>query len=123
MLGRYAMHRGRPAEELPSGERQDTRKHTRHPLRPTPDLVERYLARDIGWGTFAAEYGAIVAARFAEDPAPFDAIAEAARAGDVWLGCSCPTKRQPRVDRCHTWLALEFMSRRYPDLDVSLPGE
>ena len=40
MLARYTMERGKPASELPSGVRQDTRRHTRHFLRPTKELVE-----------------------------------------------------------------------------------
>lgn len=46
---------------------------------------------------------------------PFDGLA---RRPDVYLGCSCPTKTNPDVRRCHTWLALEFIRERCPDLDV-----
>ena len=46
MLARYKMYRGnRPPEDpLPAGIRQDTRKHTRHCLRPTEQLVAKFLA-------------------------------------------------------------------------------
>ena len=40
---------------------------------------------------------------------------------DVLLGCSCPTKKQPDVNRRHTVQALAFMVERYPDLDVRFP--
>lgn len=101
----------------------DTRKHTNHVLRPDGERVREFLAAPDGadWRAFAADYEALLAARFAADRAPFDAIAAAARAGDVWLGCNCPTAKQPDVNRCHTALALRFLRRRYPDLDVRMP--
>ena len=49
---------------------------------------------------------------------PFDGLA---RRPDVYLGCSCPTKTNPDVRRCHTWLALEFIRERCPELDVRFP--
>ncbi len=45
MLARYTMERGKPARELPSGVRQDTRRHTRHFLRPTRELVTTFAIR------------------------------------------------------------------------------
>jgi hypothetical protein len=60
----------------------------------------------------------LLAARFADDRTPFDELAELARDNDVWLGCSCPTAKQPDVRRCHTTLALTFMKQHYRDLDV-----
>jgi hypothetical protein len=124
MIGRYSIVRGAPASSLPSGVRQDTRKHTRHPLRPTKEMVERVLARpddDARWESFAREYAVLLADRFATDRGPFDALAELARETDVWLGCNCPTAKNPDVRRCHTALALRFLQARYPDLDVRLP--
>lgn len=124
MLARYRIVRGkRPANDpLPDGVRMDTRKHTRHVLRPTPEMVEEVL--DGGdFARFRAGYRALLDERFATDRAPFDALAERARAGDVHLGCSCPTKRQPDVSRCHTALALEWMKERYPDLEVRAPAQ
>jgi len=59
MLARYKIHRGRrPADQpLPSGIRQDTRKHTRHCLRPTPEIVAVYLADPTlaAWQKFKAK--------------------------------------------------------------------
>ena len=121
MLARYTTKRGVPAADLPAGVRQDTRKHTHHVLRPEADAVEAYLAGELPWERFAERYRAVVRARYAEDPAPFDALARLARDGDLFLGCSCPTKTVPDVRRCHTWLALDFMAETYPDLDVRYP--
>lgn len=122
MLGRYTMKRGAKASELPAGIRQDTRKHTRHLLRPTAEMVHGALSGETSWDDFAVSYRALIAERRQKDPAAFDALAAQAREADVWLGCSCPTKHQPDVRRCHTWLALEVMRDAYPDLDVRFPG-
>lgn len=125
MLARYSMVRGTPAAELPSGTRQDTRMHTGHVLRPERDLVERFLedAGDLAhWRRFSSAYGALLAARFAVDRPAFDALAALARAGDLLLGCNCPTAKNPDVRRCHTVLALAFMAKHYPDLDVRMPA-
>ncbi len=124
MLGRYSIVRGAPASSLPTGVRQDTRKHTLHPLRPTAELVARVLAHaaaDDEWRAFADGYRAVVTERFAADRRPFDQLAALARANDVWLGCNCPTAKNPDVHRCHTVLALAFMRTHYPDLDVRMP--
>ena len=45
-----------------------------------------------------------------------------AASNDVFLGCNCPTKKNPILGRCHTYLALEFMQKKYPSLDVVIPG-
>lgn len=125
MLARYTMYRGQrpPGDPMPTGVRQDTRKHTSHCLRPPGDLVETFFANPTAanWKSLATGYRAAVAERFREDRAPFDAIAEQATADDVYLGCSCPTKKQPDVGRCHTVLALEFMKKKFPGLDVRMP--
>ena len=119
------MYRGaRPAHDpLPAGERQDTRKHTRHCLRPDTADVTRYLGDpgEAAWKAFASRYRALLERRFREDRAPFDRLAEQARDGDVYLGCSCPTRKNPDVRRCHTTLALRFMQQRYDQLEVVLP--
>ena len=117
------MKRGVKREHLPQGIRQDTRKHTRHILRPPEDLVKAYLAPDseLPWDSFRSQYMAVIQKRFVENAAPFDALAQLARTNIVYLGCSCPTAANPRLDHCHTWLALEFMERAYPDLEVSFP--
>ncbi|WP_394835534.1 hypothetical protein LVJ94_01225 [Pendulispora rubella] len=124
MLARYSIVRGAPASSLPKGIRQDTRKHTRHVLRPTADMVEEVLGRAddaSAWRTFTTNYRALLDARFSEDRGPFDALADLAREGDVYLGCNCPTAKNPDVRRCHTALALAFMKKHYPDLDVRKP--
>lgn len=124
-LHRYQMRRGAKASELPSGVRQDTRKHTQHPLRPPAEAVTRYLASpsDEAWRRFADAYREEVLARWRADPRLFDELAELARRQDVHLGCSCPTKKNPSVRRCHTWLALELMAEKYADLDVRFPED
>ena len=126
MLGRYRIVRGRrpPDEPLPAGVRQDTRRHTRHVLRPDAEAVARYLddPSEAAWRRFAADYRRLLAARRRERPEAFDALARAAREGDLWLGCNCPTARNPDVRRCHTFLALAFLSTAYPDLEVAWPA-
>lgn len=124
MLTRYRIVRGSRREALPRGIRQDTRKHTRHILRPDRDAVARYLAdpSDARWEEFRAAYLSALAGRLAHDPAPFEELAALARSTDVYLGCSCPTARNPDVRRCHTMLALRFMKRHFPDLEVVLPA-
>lgn len=126
MLARYRMTRGaRPADDpLPDGIRQDTRKHTKHCLRPSAELVQRALGdgSPAGWRAFARDYRALLDQRAADDPAPFDALAQQARDADVYLGCSCPTQKNPDVANCHTAHALRFMAERYPDLQVEHPG-
>ena len=125
MLGRYRIVRGaRPAEEpLPDGQRQDTRKHTRHILRPSAELVQRFLQQpsESGFAAFRAGYLQLLEERFRQDRTPFDALCEVALASDVFLGCNCPTAKQPEVRRCHTYLALGFLAERYPELEVRWP--
>jgi hypothetical protein len=126
MLARYQIIRGkRPAHDpLPQGVRVDTRKHTRHVLRPEPEQVRAYLAApsSASFRHFARAYTAELERRYAADPAPFTALAETARHADVYLGCNCPTRANPNVLHCHTVLALSFMKRKYPKLEVRLPG-
>ncbi len=125
MLTRYKIYRGKrpPADPLPAGIRQDTRWRTKHPLRPAQDSSEAYLAAptEQAWRTLRAAYLKLLEARFKDDRQSFDRLAELARAEHVYLGCNCPTAKNPRVDHCHTWLALEFMKRKYPDLGVVFP--
>ena len=123
MLARYHIVRGRRPDDdpLPAGVRQDTRKHTRHVLRPTAALVQGLLDDPGSYERFARDYRELLEQRFASERARFDAIAALARQHDVYLGCNCPTARQPDVLRCHTVLALAFLRERYPDLVVRLP--
>lgn len=125
MLARYRIVRGKrpPGEPLPAGHRVDTRKHTHHVLRPEPALVVAYLKQPgaASFSRYRKEYLARLSARFAEDRAPFDALAAEAMKSDVYLGCNCPTLKNPDVRHCHTYLALLFMKEKYPKLEVVLP--
>lgn len=125
MLGRYRIVRGKraPDDPLPAGVRQDTRKHTRHVLRPEADAVGAYLADpgEAAWQEFASEYRQVLERRLSEQRDDFDELARLARSQDVWLGCSCPTAKNPDVKRCHTYLALGFMAEMYGDLEVVWP--
>jgi hypothetical protein len=125
MLARYKIYRGkRPSgDPLPDGVRQDTRKHTHHCLRPSAKIVTAYLAGPTpqAWKRFAAEYEEILKERFARDRTPFDKLAEQATQDDVYLGCSCPTEKNPDVNHCHTVLALRFLQQHYPRLKVVFP--
>ena len=107
----------------PDGIRQDTRKHTRHCLRPAEDIVAEYLANpsEKAWQTLASEYQKILKARYAADATPFDELAVLAGTENVYIGCSCPTHKNPDVNHCHTVLALKFMKRHYPKLEVAFP--
>lgn len=127
MLARYRITRGRrpPDDPLPAGVRVDTRKHTRHVLAPQPDMVKDLLEDPSDperVARFRAEYRALLERRMRTEGSRFDALARRAREEDVYLGCSCPTKRQPHVEHCHTVEALRFMQERYPELDVRLPA-
>jgi hypothetical protein len=126
VLARYQIVRGRrpPSAPLPAGIRQDTRKHTRHCLRPPAAIVTAYLRdpTEQAWRRFAAAYRKELDRRFRADRAPFDDLAELASGTDVHLGCSCPTRANPEVRRCHTFLALEFMRGKYPRLRVVMPA-
>jgi hypothetical protein len=127
MLARYSIERGRKLADYPrrirEGKRQDTRKHTSHVLRPDAEEVTAYLAdgSDGAWRRFAAAYRAALRARFRDERARFDELAALATAGDVFIGCSCPTVKNPDVRRCHTALALAFLRDHYPTLKVELP--
>ena len=127
MLARYSIQRGRKISDYPKrvreATRQDTRKHTRHALRPKAEIVRGYLENptDHAWLRFEKAYLAELAKRFAKDRSAMDELATLASRGDVYLGCSCPTAKNPDVQRCHTVLALRFMEQKYPFLRVSFP--
>jgi uncharacterized protein YeaO (DUF488 family) len=125
MLARYQIVRGQPRAEYPPADaiRQDTRKHTRHCLRPSEELVTSYLndPSAASWRAFRQGYVALLEERFTHDRGPFDELAALAGSHDVFLGCSCPTKANPDVHHCHTVLALGFMKGRYADLSILLP--
>ena len=125
MLSRYTIYRRRPkdAGPLPNGIRQDTRYRSNHVLRPTKEIVDTYLSNptDAAWRQFKKDYLTLLQKRFREDREPFDELAELAAENDVYLGCNCPTKKNPVPGRCHTYAALEFMNKKYQNLDVVIP--
>lgn len=125
MLARYRIVRGKraPDDPLPEGVRLDVRKHVHHVLSPNAGSVVKLLDDPTpeAFRAFAREYDALLAQRFQKDRAPFDALAARASADDVYIGCSCPTKKNPDVNRCHTVLALRFMKKKYPKLRIVLP--
>lgn len=123
MLSRYKIPRGPGGVPLPNGERRDIRAHQEHYLSPTREMVRSYLAdpTDAAWRSFEAVYLHMLDERFRKNPAPFEALARLAQNTDVYLGCSCPTKKNPDVNRCHTVVALRFMKDRFPDLRVVFP--
>jgi hypothetical protein len=123
MLARYHMRRGKPPGV--GGIRQDTRKHTRHCLRPSVEMVCKYLEdpSSYSWQSFERDYFKLLECRFADDRRPFDALAALAQENDVYIGCSCPTAKNPNVYHCHTVLALRFMQQRYPRVRVAFPAE
>ncbi len=125
MLARYKMYRGKPPADAqrPEGIRQDARKHTRHCLRPCTKVVSEYLANPsaTAWEKFESSYLRSLEERWDADPTPFDDLADLATGENVYIGCSCPTAKNPDVKRCHTVLALKFMKDRYPALEVEFP--
>ena len=74
------------------------------------------------WKVFEREYFGILESRFQEDRGLFDQLAALANKKDVFLGCSCPTKKNPDVNHCHTVLGLRFMKQKHPDLRVLFPS-
>lgn len=125
MLSRYTIYRRRPPEALPLpvGIRQDSRHRTQHILRPTSEMVEAFLAEpsDAAWNRFESEYIAELGRRFRTDNTSFVQLATLAAENDVFLGCSCPTKKNPDVRHCHTYVALMFMKEKFPSLNVVPP--
>lgn len=73
------------------------------------------------WKDFESSYVTRLEERYAADPTPFNDLADLAVDENVYLGCSCPTAKNPDVQRCHTVLALKFMKQRYPSLNVEFP--
>ena len=125
MLARYKIYRGKPPVDVqrPEGIRQDTRNHTRHCLRPCTELVLEYLANPSteAWKRFEFSYFRTLEERWEADATPFDDLAAVATGENVYIGCSCPTAKNPDVKRCHTVSALKFMKERYPALGVEYP--
>jgi uncharacterized protein YeaO (DUF488 family) len=125
MLARYRIVRGAraPDDPLPDGVRQDTRKHTRHVLRPSSELVLLVLQDSSVqvFERFKRGYLELLEQRFVKERERFDELAALATHTDVYLGCNCPTGRQRDLQRCHTVLALDFMRVHYPGLLVHFP--
>jgi len=125
MLARYKIHRGKPPADAqqPDGIRQDTRKHTKHCLRPPKEIVLEYPADPSAktWKKFESSYLRSLEQRWKADSTPFDDLANLATTENVYLGCSCPTAKNPDVHHCHTVLALKFMHERHPALKVEFP--
>lgn len=127
MLARYKipyMQKLSLDDPAATGKRIDTRKHTKHFLRPEASMVQAYLATPsaAAWEQFKGEYLALLQLRFQSDRRPFDELYREAMRGDVFLGCNCPTKKNPDVQRCHTVVALQFMREKFPDLQIVIPG-
>jgi hypothetical protein len=125
MLARYQLIRGKrpPGNPLPDGMRVDVRKQRNHVLSPSGKAVEAFLddPTDEAARRFAKEYEALLEKRFTNDRGSFDDLARMASNGDVFIGCNCPTRKNPDLSRCHTVLALRFMKKKYPRLKVTLP--
>jgi hypothetical protein len=86
-------------------------------------MVTEFLSGSVAdpWQIFKHRYLTLIRRRFQEDRTLFDTLAADAMCSNVYLGCSCPTQRNPDVRQCHTYPALEFMGQSYPDLLVVFP--
>jgi len=92
-------------------------------LRPDEEIVEEFLKdTSVGWSKFRTAYLKILNDRFKESPEQFQKLADLAMTQDLFLGCNCPTARNPDVKHCHTWLALEFMKSKFKSLPVVFPA-
>ena len=102
----------------------DARWRTKHILRPTEEMVKEYLAspHESAWRDYRKAYFDVLTRRFCEDRTPFDRLVDLAMTVDVLIGCSCPTHANPRLDHCHTFLALEFIQSKYSELQVEFPS-
>ncbi|MBK7092877.1 MAG: hypothetical protein IPH59_14355 [bacterium] len=127
MLARYQIpprfHKIPPGDPALKGTRLDTRKNHNYVFCPTPEMVEAYF-NDMtpkGWKLFTKNYRRLLQERFETRREEFDKWATVAAESDLFLGCSCPTERNPNLEQCHTWLALEFMQKKYPKLKIEFP--
>lgn len=125
MLTRYKIYRGKRPEDdpKPDGICKDIRKHVKHVLAPTRPMVEAYFKdpSDKSWTSLKKDYLELLNNRFKGQKDKFDELAKLATENDVFIGCNCPTQKNPDINRCHTVLALEFMKERYPDLMIEFP--
>lgn len=76
---------------------------------------------EASWRTFEDSYLALLSRRYADNSVAFEQLATLASEHDVFVGCSCPTKKNPNLRRCHTYLALAFMKTKFPALEVVFP--
>jgi len=110
-------------DPLPQGIRISTLHKTEHCFAQTKEIVQVYLEKPTSenWDIYVKKYIALLEHRFIERRKEFEEIADLAMNNNVFIGCYCPTKKNPDVYRCHTVLALKFMKDKYPDLIVKLP--
>lgn len=119
MLSRYKIpwyQRIPRGDPVLTGRRIDTRKHRNNIFSPSREMVVEYLHKptDQTWENYGREYNLLLEQRFRTRRSEFDALAKLAMNTDVFLGCNCPTKKNPDAYRCHTVLALQFTKRKYP---------
>ena len=88
-------------------------------------MVERLLSSPSaqGYDQFRRAYLKLLGERFVTQRTAFDDLARCAMQADVYLGCNCPTRKQPQLAHCHTVLALGFMKEAYPELSIVFPVE
>ena len=123
MLARYQITRGKTSVLAEGVARRDIRAHRKTLLSPTSAMVKEYLKSptDAGWKDFETQYNKILVQRFKTRRQEFDTLAEVARNEPLYIGCNCPTKQNPDVNRCHTVMALKFLKKNYPGLEVVFP--
>jgi hypothetical protein len=83
-----------------------------------PTFLNRPIRR--GW-SFALRIWLCFRSDLTPTTLHFDELVALATENDVYLGCNCPTKKNPIVGRCHTYLALEFMQKKFPRLKIVVP--
>jgi hypothetical protein len=120
MLGRFQLKRGVAYPKAKGAQFKDTRKHTSHVLAPPTPLVKAYFQSPTleAWQKFQTGYLQALRERFRKTPERFEELRELATSGDYYLGCNCPTTKNPFPCRCHTIVAIEFLKELYPDLEV-----
>ena len=114
----------RPDDDpMPDGLTPDIRAHRDHLLSPTREMVHAFLAEPTleAWNALEKMYAEMLESRFVTRRDEFDELAFTAMMCDVFLGCSCPTKTNSDVRKCHTVLAIKFMKEKYPDLPIEIP--
>jgi len=97
-----------PHVPLPNGIIHRATKNTNHCLAPTDEIVQKYLMNPTqeNWSIYETKYFDLLELRFKNRRKEFDELAKLATENDVYIGCFCPTKKNPDVYRCHTVLAI-----------------